>query len=53
MPAVPNLTTNVLLRSEETGGQVLVTEIVIRRTAPARRCTGITSTKPPKCSRAS
>ena len=29
MPAVPNLTTNVLLRSEETGGHVSVTEIVV------------------------
>ena len=29
MPSVPNLTTNVLLRSEETGGQLSVTEIVV------------------------
>ena len=29
MPSVPNLTTNVLLRSEETDGQVSVTEIVV------------------------
>ena len=29
MPSVPNLTTNVLLRSEETRGQVSVTEIVV------------------------
>jgi len=29
MPSTPNLTTNVLLRSEETGGQVSVTEIVV------------------------
>ena len=29
MPSVPNLTTNVLLRSEETGGQVSVTEITV------------------------
>jgi quercetin dioxygenase-like cupin family protein len=29
MPTGPNLTTNVLLRSEETGGQVSVTEIVV------------------------
>jgi quercetin dioxygenase-like cupin family protein len=29
MPSVPNLRTNVLLRSEETGGQVSVTEIVV------------------------
>src|ERR671914_182841 len=29
MPSVPNLTTNVLLRSEETGGHVSVTEIVV------------------------
>jgi quercetin dioxygenase-like cupin family protein len=28
MPSVPNLTTNVLLRSEQTGGHVSVTEIV-------------------------
>jgi quercetin dioxygenase-like cupin family protein len=29
MPSVPNVTTNVLLRSEETGGQVSVTEIAV------------------------
>jgi quercetin dioxygenase-like cupin family protein len=29
MPSVPNLTTNVLLRSEETGGHVSVTDIVV------------------------
>jgi quercetin dioxygenase-like cupin family protein len=29
MASVPNLTTNVLLRSEETGGHVSVTEIVV------------------------
>jgi quercetin dioxygenase-like cupin family protein len=29
MPSVPNLTTNVLLRGEETGGHVSVTEIVV------------------------
>src|SRR5215203_3924830 len=29
MPSVPNLRTNVLLRSEETGGHVSVVEIVI------------------------
>jgi quercetin dioxygenase-like cupin family protein len=29
MPSVPKLTTNVLLRSEETGGHVSVTEIVV------------------------
>ena len=29
MPAAPNLTTNVLLRSEETGGHLSVTEIVV------------------------
>ena len=29
MPAVPNLTTNVMLRSEATGGHVSVTEIVV------------------------
>ena len=29
MPSVPNLTTNVLLRSEETYGHVSVTEIVV------------------------
>ena len=29
MPSVPNLRTNVLLRSEETGGHVSVTEIVV------------------------
>jgi quercetin dioxygenase-like cupin family protein len=29
MPPVPNLETNVLLRSEETGGHVSVTEIVV------------------------
>ena len=29
MPSVPNLHTNVLLRSEETGGHVSVTEIVV------------------------
>jgi quercetin dioxygenase-like cupin family protein len=29
MPSVPHLTTDVLLRSEETGGQVSVTEIVV------------------------
>ena len=29
MPSVPNLTTNVLLRSEETDGNVSVTEIVV------------------------
>ena len=29
MRSVPNLTTNVLLRSEETGGHVSVTEIVV------------------------
>ena len=29
MPPAPNLTTNVLLRSEETGGHVSVTEITV------------------------
>ena len=29
MPSAPNLTTNVLLRSEETDGHVSVTEIVV------------------------
>ena len=29
MPSGPNLTTNVLLRSEETGGQVSMTEIAV------------------------
>src|SRR3954470_6216577 len=29
MPTVPHLTTNVLLRSEETGGHLSVTEIVV------------------------
>ena len=29
MPSPPNLTTNVLLRGEETGGHVSVTEIVV------------------------
>jgi quercetin dioxygenase-like cupin family protein len=29
MPSVPNLTTNVLLRSEQTGGHVSVTEIAV------------------------
>ena len=29
MPSVPNLTTDVLLRGEETGGHVSVTEIVV------------------------
>jgi quercetin dioxygenase-like cupin family protein len=29
MPSVPNLRTNVLLRSEETGGHVSLTEIVV------------------------
>jgi quercetin dioxygenase-like cupin family protein len=29
MPSVPNLTTNVLLRSEETAGHVSVTEILV------------------------
>lgn len=29
MPSLPKLTTNVLLRSEETGGHVSVTEIVV------------------------
>jgi quercetin dioxygenase-like cupin family protein len=29
MPSAPNLTTNVLLRGEETGGHVSVTEIVV------------------------
>jgi quercetin dioxygenase-like cupin family protein len=29
MPSAPNLTTDVLLRSEETGGHVSVTEIVV------------------------
>src|SRR2546423_573047 len=29
MPSVPNLTTNVLLRSEETSGHVSVTEITV------------------------
>ena len=29
MPSLPNLTTNVLLRSEETDGHVSVTEIVV------------------------
>ena len=31
MPSVPNLTTDVLLRSEETGGHVSVTESQGRR----------------------
>jgi len=29
MPSVPNLRSNVLLRSEETGGHVSVTEMVV------------------------
>ena len=29
MPSAPNLATNILLRSEETGGHVSVTEIVV------------------------
>ena len=29
MPSVPNLTTDVLLRSEQTGGHVSVTELVV------------------------
>src|SRR3954451_7931228 len=29
MPSVPNVATNVLLRSEETGGHVSVTEMVV------------------------
>ena len=29
MPSVPNLRTNVLLRSEQTGGHVSVTEIEV------------------------
>jgi quercetin dioxygenase-like cupin family protein len=34
MPSVPNLTTNVLLRSEETAGHVSVTEIVVPPQTP-------------------
>jgi quercetin dioxygenase-like cupin family protein len=34
MPSAPNVTTNVLLRSEETGGQVSVTEIVVPPHSP-------------------
>ena len=33
MPAIPDLRTNVLLRSEETGGHLSVTEIVVPRGA--------------------
>ncbi len=29
MPSTPNLRTDILLRSEETGGQISVTEIVV------------------------
>ena len=38
MSSVPNLTTDVLLRSEETGGHVSVTEIVVppHSAGPAR-----------------
>ena len=52
MPSVPNLRTNVLLRSEETGGHVSVTEIVVPPHSAAR-CTHTTSTRPSTCSRAS
>ena len=53
MPSVPNLTTNVLLRSEETGGHVSVTDIVVpsHNAGPPLRRT--TSTRPSTCSRAS
>lgn len=34
MPSVPNLRTDVLLRSEETGGHVSVTEIVVPPHSP-------------------
>jgi quercetin dioxygenase-like cupin family protein len=34
MPSAPNLTTSVLLRSEETGGHVSVTEIVVPPHSP-------------------
>jgi quercetin dioxygenase-like cupin family protein len=34
MPSAPNLTTSVLLRSEETGGHVSVTEIVVPSHSP-------------------
>jgi hypothetical protein len=39
MPSVPNVTTNVLLRSEETGGHVSVTEIVVPPHSAGPRCT--------------
>jgi hypothetical protein len=51
MPSVPNLTTNVLLRSEETGGHVSVTEIVVPPHSAGPHCTGTTSTRPSTCLR--
>jgi hypothetical protein len=52
MPSVPNLRTDVLLRSEETGGHVSVTDIVVPpHTAGPPLHTH--STRPSACSRAS
>jgi len=53
MPSMLNLRTNVLLRSEETGGHVSVIEIVVPPHSAGTRCTRTTSTRPSTCSRAS
>ena len=44
MPSVLNLRTDVLLRSEETGGHVSVTEIAVPRHSAGPRCPRMTST---------
>ena len=53
MPSVPNLRTNVLLRSEETGGHVSVTEIVVPAHSAGPPLHTHDSTRPSTCSRAS
>ena len=54
MASVPNLRTSVLLRSEQSGGQVSMIENVIpAQSAGPPPCTRTTSTRRSTCSKAS
>ena len=53
MASGPDLRTNILLRSEQSGGHVSIMENVVARTAPDRPCTGTTSMRRSTCSKAS
>ena len=52
MPTETNLTTDVLLRSEETAGHVSVTEITVPPHSEGPPLHSTTSTRPSTCSRA-